>query len=717
MAGAKPIRIPITFTSDPKAIKKTNQQLADFGKKAGQIAAGVGVAVAGLAAISVKAFAEFDAAMVKSTAIMGGISDTMKGEMSDAAREVAKATTFSASQAAESFFFLASAGLDAEQSIAAMPKVANFAQAGMFDMALATDLLTDAQSALGLSVDDTQQNMENMARVSDVLVRANVLANASVQQFSEALTNKAGAALKALGKDVEEGVAVLAAFADQGIKGDYAGTQLGIVLRDLSTKAIKNGGAFRAMGIEVFDSTGEMNNLADIIGDLEGALDGMSDKTQKATLLQMGFSDKSLASLQALLGTSEAIREYEGELRNAAGTTDEVAQNQLTSFSAQLDLMKSKFVDIGIEIGSKLAPALQSFVGSMDPIIAQLTPALVGLFEALLPVFEQVLAEMPTLIEALIPIIPAFGDITEVILELANLTLPILTGALDAVVPFVTGLTGFFAENGDVAMAVIVIIGAFVAALQVLNIAAGIATAVQLGLAAAMGVAFGWIGLVIAIVAALVVGLIYFFGWTETGQKMWGNFVHYLKQTWVDWSNAHNVILNGMIAGFEFMLNKAIEGLNWLAKQANKILPEDAQIDLVAKVKFDRINMLKDVQKPLNMEFDFTPKNFTGGPGSFALGAVDRRYGTAGGQGLDYGTGLASQQSLFPGLGAPSLMNLGNFGFQNAAPMTYSGGIPTPQTNNITVNQGILAGVGTSEAEAGKIITRYLNAYARTGGR
>lgn len=712
---AKPIRIPITFTSDPKGIKKTNQQLADFGKKAGQIAAGVGVAVAGLAAISVKAFAEFDAAMVKSTAIMGGISDTMKGEMSDAAREVAKATTFSASQAAESFFFLASAGLDAEQSIAAMPKVANFAQAGMFDMALATDLLTDAQSALGLSVDDTQENMANMARVSDVLVRANVLANASVQQFSEALTNKAGAALKALGKDVEEGVAVLAAFADQGIKGDYAGTQLGIVLRDLSTKAIKNGSAFRSMGIEVFDSTGEMNNMADIIGDLEGALAGMSDETQKATLMQLGFSDKSLGSLQALLGTSEAIREYEGELRNAAGTTDEVAANQLTSFSAQLDLLKSKFVDIGIEIGSKLAPALQSFVGSMDPIIAQLTPALVTLFEALLPVFEQVLAEMPGLIEAIIPIIPAFGDITAVILELANATLPILTAALDSVVPFVTGLTGFFAENGEVAVAVIVIIGAFVGALQVLNVVAGIATAVQLGLAASMAVAFGWIGLVIAIVAALVAGLVYFFGFTETGKKMWGDFVWYLKEQWYEWGLAHAIIINGIIAGIEKMVNKAIDALNWLAKQANKILPPEAKIDLIANIKLGRMELPTELKKP--MEFKFTPKNFTGGPGSFAVGANDRRYGGMGAQGLDFGGGAPAQQSLFPGLVSPSLFNMGNFGFQNAMPSTYSGGIPAPQTNNITVNQGILAGVGTSEAEAGKIIQQYLNAYSRSGGR
>jgi TP901 family phage tail tape measure protein len=127
---------------------------------------------------------------------MGDLTKTMEKDMSDAAREVAKVTTFSAEQAAESFFFLASAGLDAEASIAALPRVAQFAQAGMFDMSRATDLLTDAQSALGLTIrDDAVKNMENMIKVSDVLVRANTLSNATVEQFSTSLTTKAGPAL------------------------------------------------------------------------------------------------------------------------------------------------------------------------------------------------------------------------------------------------------------------------------------------------------------------------------------------------------------------------------------------------------------------------------------------------------------------------------------------------------------------------------------------
>ena len=372
------IKIKIVADYDQRGMSKATKALDNFAKQA-QIALGaVAIATAALAVKSVQEFAKFEGAMTKSLAIMGNVSDSMRGEMQNAAREMAKTTTFSAEQAADSYFFLASAGLDAEASVAALPRVASFAQAGMFDMARATDLLTDAQSALGLTIrDDAVANMENMARVSDVLVKANTLANASVEQFSTSLTTKAGASLRALGKDVEEGVAVLAAFADQGIKGELAGTQLSIVLRDLTTKAIDNKKAFEAAGLSIFDSNGEMRNMGDIVADLEVALDGMSDEVQKNTLLQLGFSDRSLGSLQALLGTSDAIKLYEEELRKAGGTTDDVANKQLESFNSQLALLESALIDVFIEIGEQLTPALKDLVEQVRDLLPEIGTKLV----------------------------------------------------------------------------------------------------------------------------------------------------------------------------------------------------------------------------------------------------------------------------------------------------------------------------------------------------
>ena len=352
-------------------LKNLNQATTNAFKSIAKVAGVLGVGVG----VAIKSFASFDQALNQSIAIMGNVSDDMKKKMSDAARQMAKETTFSATQAAESFFFLASAGLSAEQAILALPKVARFAQAGMFDMAQATDLLTDAQSALGLTIrDDAVTNMMNLTKVSDVLVKANTLANASVQQFSEALTNKAGAAIKAVGMDIEEGVAVLAAFADQGIKSSEAGTQFGIILRDLQTKALANTKTFSKFGVSVFDSSGELRNMADIIGDVEGALKGQSDATKKQILLEMGFSDKSVSSMMALVGTSDAIRLYEEQLRSASGITEEIADKQLESLSSQLTLAKNALMDLLIQLGERFAPLVQSvtdFVRTFSDIVGE----------------------------------------------------------------------------------------------------------------------------------------------------------------------------------------------------------------------------------------------------------------------------------------------------------------------------------------------------------
>lgn len=349
---------------------KFGQTALKVGKFGAKAFVGIGVAAAGLAAVGVASFAKFEDKMNQSLAIMGSVPQELRDQMSDTARAIAKETRLGATEAAESYFFLASAGLDAKQSIAALPQVAAFAQAGMFDMATATDLATDAQSALGLVSKDSNKNLENMTRVTDVLVKANTLANASVQQFSESLTNKAGAALKVVNKDIEEGVAVLAAFADQGIKGAEAGTALNIVMRDMQTKAIKNKNAFREYGVEVFDSSGKMRNMADIIGDMENALAGMSDEQKKATLAQLGFSDKSVIFIQTLLGTSEKIRQYEKDLRDAGGTTQEVADKQMESLSAQFDVLGSKAQDVLIGLGEDLAPTIKDeLVPALDSML------------------------------------------------------------------------------------------------------------------------------------------------------------------------------------------------------------------------------------------------------------------------------------------------------------------------------------------------------------
>ena len=556
----KPIILPISYKSDPKGLRKAEQDLKSFASGIGKVIAGAVTAVAGIGIASVKAFADFDAAMNQSLAIMGDVSDALRKDMSDAAREVAKATTFSAKEAAESYFFLASAGLDAEQSIAALPKVAAFAQAGMFDMARATDLLTDAQSALGLSSDDVTENLANMSQLGDVLVKANTLANASVEQFASALTNKAAASMRTLNMEMEEGVSVLAVFADQGLKGEAAGTAFNATMLGLTKNARTNAGAFKALGVEVFDSTGELNSMADIVAQLEAGLDGMSTEQVEATLSGLGLTRQALDGTKALLGNSEALREYEGELRNAGGTVDEIAEKQLQTFSAQLQLLGSRITDVGIEIGSKLTPILMDLVDDLEPVIDQVGDVLVEAFTLLAPVIADVAKELPTLLSALVPVLPLMVDIARTVLELAVQLLPIFLGVIQALLPFIQRFAGFLADNADKVAGVTIALAALVLGIQAFNTILGISKLLKLGWAAAMGVATvaqkalnvamkaNPIGIVITLIGLLVGALIWFFTQTETGRQLFETFVNFLSnamQTAVRFfTNAWNTIVN-----------------------------------------------------------------------------------------------------------------------------------------------------------------------------
>jgi TP901 family phage tail tape measure protein len=323
--------------------------------------------ITALATYSVKSFGDFNQAMTESTSIMGNLGAETKQQMADLARSLSDNAVQTPKMMAESYYFLASAGLDANQSMKALPVTMQFATAGAFDMARATDLLTDAQSALGMTVKDAEANMHNMVRVSDVLVKANTLANASVEQFSVSLTTKAGAALRSVHKDVEEGVAVLAAFADQGTKGELAGTQLAIVIRDLQTSFLDNADAWTEQGLAVYDSTGAMRHMADIVQDLERKTVHMSDEQAKMMFKTLGFADRSMGALQTLLGTSDKIRVYEKALREAGGTAEDVANKQLRSFNNQISMLRNQFINLAIDIGGLLAPTIlriNTYVGA-----------------------------------------------------------------------------------------------------------------------------------------------------------------------------------------------------------------------------------------------------------------------------------------------------------------------------------------------------------------
>lgn len=342
-----------TLTGFSKQADAASKKLGQLGR-AGFVRFTLPV-VAGLG-VGIKAFSDFDQALNESLAIIDDVTTAQRKQLSDLAKQMSGESTFAAKELAEGYFFLASAGLDVEQSIAALPVVTTFAQAGMFDLATATDLLTDAHSALGPQIEETGDLLTDLTKLSDILVKANTLANASVSQFAEALTTEAGTAMRQFRIDVEDGVAVLAAFADQGIKGNIAGSLFARATRLLAKAASENAEAFKNAGIAVFDANEEFRSFADIAQDMEERFEGMSIKARTAELKLLGFAARTQQAILPLIGMSDKLRQLRGDLEKAGGVTQSVADKQLQSFANQMKLVRNEINLGAIALGESLAP-------------------------------------------------------------------------------------------------------------------------------------------------------------------------------------------------------------------------------------------------------------------------------------------------------------------------------------------------------------------------
>jgi TP901 family phage tail tape measure protein len=313
---------------------------------------------------------EFDLAMTESTSIMANLTEEMRGQLRKQALALSEHSRFTAAELARGYYYMTSAGLDAVEALKSLPTVAAFAQAGLFDLDKATVLLAQSQAALGMRSKDVEVNLLNMTRVSNALVQANILSQGTVEEFAEALTHKSAAALRLVGKDMEEGLAVLMAYHDAGVRATHAGEMMYIMLRDLQRASFANREMFQKFGVEVFNSQGAITNVGEMIGQLEKALMDLSPEGRRAALTLMGFQERSRAAVEMLIGFSGKIQRYESILRGAGDVTQKVADKQLSSFDSKIKMATHALNQFVIVVGEQILPKVIAFLTWLTQLVA-----------------------------------------------------------------------------------------------------------------------------------------------------------------------------------------------------------------------------------------------------------------------------------------------------------------------------------------------------------
>ena len=363
---------------------KTNQTLSKIGEVGSKVESfGNGVtnvgkkvsvasaAVTAMGGAAVKTAADFESSMSQVQATMGITKDSMStldgqsvntmDALSDLAKEMGAKTAFSASECAEALNYLALAGYDTQEMADTLPTVLNLAAAGGLDLASASDMVTDAMSALGMKTSDANKMVDQMAKTASST-------NTSVGQLGEGILT-IGATAKTVKGGTAELNTALGILANNGIKGAEGGTHLRNVILSLQNPTDGAAKTMEKLGVQTYDSEGNMRSLNDILGDLNKSMDGMTS-AEKANIIATIFNKTDLASVNALLAnTGDTWTDLQIAIENSGGAAQQMADTQLDNLKGQLTILKSAVEGFAISIGDALMPMIKNIVAKIQSFV------------------------------------------------------------------------------------------------------------------------------------------------------------------------------------------------------------------------------------------------------------------------------------------------------------------------------------------------------------
>lgn len=416
-------------------IGATGEKLKTVGdniSSAGQKMLPATAAVTGLGTAAVTTAASFESSMSQVQATMGITKESMStvnGEsvntmtaLSNLAKEMGSKTAFSASECAEALNYLALAGYNTQEMTDTLPTVLNLAAAGGLDLASASDMVTDAMSALGLGVSDAETMVDQMSKTASTT-------NTSVAQLGEGILT-IGATAKSVKGGTAELNTALGILANNGIKGAEGGTHLRNIILSLQNPTDKAAAAMKTLGVDVYDSQGNMRSMNDILGDLNKSMDGMTSE-EKANIISTIFNKTDLSSVNALLAnTGDTWDSLQQSITDSGGAAQQMADTQLDNLQGQLTILKSAIEGLAISFGQLLMPAIKSIVTWVQGFVDKLNSLDDGTKKVIVTIALVVAAIGPVLI-VVGKVISAVGTIMTIVPKLAGV-INVVKGAFAA---------------------------------------------------------------------------------------------------------------------------------------------------------------------------------------------------------------------------------------------------------------------------------------------
>jgi TP901 family phage tail tape measure protein len=493
------------FASGSAASQKEYERVAS-GFGAISVAAGDLIADAFKAALS--SVQEFVAGVVETgsafqaqidlVGALGGATGQQLQQIQDEARKLGRETVFSATDAAEAMTVLAQAGKSVDESITLAGTSLQFAQAQGVKLEAATELLVTTTNAYKL------QNLQ-AADASDILTEAANKSQLNFERLSNALRYAAPSAAT-FGISLQETTAALAAFADVGFRGTQSGTTFRHALAEVAAPGKKATETLDGLGIKLQ----EVNPK--VVG-FTGLIERLAKSQFDASAAIKIFGSETGPAIAALVDATRAgtvnLREFQAGLAGATGATARQVVKVSDNVATRLKLLQSNFQDISLSIFDGLAEPIKKAIDAVLPFLGQLSTAV----EAVSTRVEQGLLQAVDHLSRALKnqgrsgadfLAGALVTIVDVTSALINVTATLIE-QFGQIVQFAqeTGL----AQYADDLAVLVTLLGTITGGISGLVTVLGAGSGAAAGFEVAIAALGGPVGVIIALIATLTIGM------------------------------------------------------------------------------------------------------------------------------------------------------------------------------------------------------------------
>lgn len=538
----------------------------------------------------------FEQGMANVGATIGVDKSTVEGiktfeALEKKARDVAKVSAFSATEVSDAMNYLAMAGWKTEQMLGdGLEKILQLASASSTDLALTSDILTDALTAFGLTANDA-------GKFADIMAAAASNANTNVQMMGETFKYAAPVA-GALGHSAQDTALAIGLMGNAGIKSSMAGTALRNIMTKLQGVIRLSGVNLGNVAIQTTNADGSMRKFRDVLIDLRGAFSKMT-ASEKAMSAEALVGANGMSGLLAIVSASEDdFNKLATAIDNSKDATARMEQTMLDTVNGAWAMLKSAIEEIQLRIWSKFKTPLKNFINAITDKLPNAFNKLVSVFRKVQSIFHRITNEIrymwDTMVQKIANVLAnhsdsitkiidiyyylkqvgqlvgqglkdAFTQIEPVVQWLMHTGIPNIADRLLSIADRAFHVYQVIKDNWGLIVPIVAGVSSAILAYKAIMFTSAAAVAVYNGVMAicrgitiAMAVAqgglnamfvaspIGWV--VLAIGALVAVGVALIMNWDKiktTGKTLWDNL-----KTWVgDFANFFIRKINGCIEG------------------------------------------------------------------------------------------------------------------------------------------------------------------------